>query len=124
MAGGGLMAGHYAEFPEGLKVGDFIQLTSHFSDVFFEVARVIAPCDGEDRPFWMIDYVSYEKYAKHPRLVWTNCAGSKVRAVIKAEMAVPVLLQKRLRFHSHDGQFDPFYGFAPRGQALREREAA
>lgn len=124
MAKGGLMDGHHAEFPKGLKVGDFIQLTSHFSDIYFEVTGIIAPVDGDEKSFWSVDYITYDKYGSLPRKQWSNSGGSAVRSVIKAEMAIPVMLQKRLRFQCEMGQYDPFYGFAPRGKALRVREAA
>lgn len=124
MATGGLLNRQGMVFPEGLKAGDFVQLNSHFSDIFFEVTIVLAPCLDDARPYWSIDYVTYDKYGSQPRRVWTNSGGPGVRAVVKAEMAVPVLVRKHMRFHSEQGQFDPVYGFAPRGTPIRVREAA
>jgi|JI8StandDraft_1071087.scaffolds.fasta_scaffold241812_1 hypothetical protein len=124
MASGGLLSGREVAFPDGLRAGDFVQMNSHFQDIFFEVAGVLPPCLDDLRPYWSIEYVSYDKYGSQPRRVWTNSGGPGVRAVVKAEMAVPVLTRKHMRFHSEQGQFDPFYGFAPRGTPLRVREAA
>ncbi len=108
-------------FPAGLKPGDFIQSTKHFGDVFFEVVSCIAP--GEGSEYWSVNYVEYGKYDAKPSTNWINCASS-IRRVIPSEMAVPVMLAKRHRFHARAGQYDPFYGFAPHGRPMRLRDAA
>ena len=105
------------EYPQGLKPGDFIQTSAHFGDIYFEVLKCFQSDDG----FWMVVYVSYDKYGRHPETKWVNSASS-IRRVIPAEMAVPVMQHKRLRFHSTQGQYDPFFGFAPAGVALRTRD--
>jgi hypothetical protein len=104
-------------YPHGLKPGDFIQGTQHFGDIFFEV--ISCYCDEEVR-YWQINYVTFDKYGSKPRENWINNA-STIRRVLTAEMAVPVMLYKRLRFHSTAGQYDPLYGFAPAGTPLRQR---
>ncbi len=119
MATGGLSI-QRPEFPKGLKAGDFIQLNSHFGDIYFEVASVMDP--GLTDGYWMIDYYTYDKYGGKPRKKWTNSGSSGVRRVIAAEMAVPTIMFKRARFHASVGQFDPCFGFAPAGVALRRRE--
>ena len=68
-------------------------------------------------------YVHYDKYGSKPRETWVNSA-STIRNVITAEMAEPCMVRKGLRFHSTQGQYDPFYGYAPVGTALRKREEA
>jgi len=105
-------------FPPGIKVGDFVQLDSHFGDIFFEVVSVI------DHPgaYWGITYVGYGKYSGTPEKRWTNSAGPGVRQFYPAEMAVPVMQFKRQRFKATFGQYDPFYGFAPVGTPLRKKE--
>ncbi len=108
-------------FPPGLKAGDFIQGTSHFGDVFFEVISCIAP--GEGSTYWSVNYMKYGKYDAMPTANWINCASS-IRRVIPAEMAIPVMLTKRHRFHARAGQYDPIFGFAPHGQPMRLRDAA
>jgi hypothetical protein len=105
-------------FPPGIKVGDFVQTDSHFSDIFFEVTRVTAPDDDSD--YWSVTFVSYEKYGGTPREQSVNSAGS-IRQFYPAEMAVPVMLFKRQRFRALFGQYDPFYGFAPAGTPLRKK---
>lgn len=105
-------------FPEGLKVGDFIQNCNHFGDIFFEVVNVMEP--SEDSTYWMVTYVTYNKYGSQPHTEWINSATS-IRRVISAEMAVPVMFKKRLRFKATFGQYDPFYGFVPCGVPLREK---
>lgn len=110
---------NHSIYPDGLKPGDFIQTTSHFGDVYFEVTRCMPPC--ADSNYWHINYVKYEKYGTRPIEQWVNSA-SNIRAVIQAEMAVPTMLKKRLRFHSVDGHFDPLYGYAPKGTPLRKKE--
>lgn len=107
------------QYPPGLKVGDFIQTSSHFGDVFFEVVKCMPP--REDSRFWMVTYVTYDKYGSQPRTSSVNSAGS-IRAVISAEMAIPVMLKRRLRFKSMQGQYDPIFGFAPVGTPLRKKE--
>ncbi len=92
-----------------IRTGDFIQMTSHFGDIF---------CECLNPPFTemgSLGWVTYDKYGKLPRAEW----GSGVRRVIQAEMAIPVMLFKRLRFQAQMGQYDPFYGFAPAGTPLR-----
>ncbi|GBG14318.1 fuculose phosphate aldolase [Novimethylophilus kurashikiensis] len=106
-------------YPPGLKPGDFIQTTSHCGDVFFEVLSCIQPSQPGD--YWHITYVTYDKYGSQPGREFVNSAGS-IRAVIPAEMAIPVMVRKRLRFKSKEGQFDPFYGYAPVGTPLRKKE--
>lgn len=104
------------EYPEGLKPGDFIQTSNHFSDVFFEVTHCYPPEIGG--PYWRITYVRYEKYGAEPIEEFVNSATS-ISAVIKAELAIPVMLIKRLRFYAIFGHYDPIFGFAPKGTALR-----
>lgn len=108
-------------FPSGLKPGDFIQASSHFADVFFEVKSVIAPREGSS--FWMVTFWTYDKYAPNPRVWSVNSAGS-IRAVIGAEMAEPVMRFKGLRYQAKHGQYDPIDGYAPIGTSLRQRAAA
>lgn len=109
-----------------IKPGDFIQTNSHFGDVFFEVVKAIygdplPSSRGED--FCFITWVSYGKYSGVPKADggWTTMA-SRIRCVIPAEMAIPVMMFKRLRFYAAHGQYDPIYGFAPIGTPLRRRD--
>ena len=106
-----------AVYPEGIKPGDFIQTINHFGDIFFEVKSCY-----NDSDYWSITYVTYDKYGGKPR---TESVGSSttIRRVLPAEMAVPTIMQKRDRFKASFGQYDPFYGFAPVGTPLRNREA-
>lgn len=106
------------EFPADLKTGDFIQLSTHFGDIFFEVIKVLPPLERSD--YWHVVFVSYGKYAGLPKEDWCNSA-SRVRSVVAAEMAEPVMRFKHQRFHAVHGQFDPLYGYAPRGTPLRTR---
>lgn len=99
-----------------IKVGDFIQTTSHFGDIYFEVTQAFAPCT--DRGEWFVIYVTYDKYGSQPREVSTL---GRIRRVVSAEMAEPTIRAKGERFHATHGQFDPFYGYAPRGTPLRTR---
>ncbi len=108
-------------YPEGLKPGDFIQTISHFGDVFFEVESCLPPLEGSR--YWHVTYYTYDKYGRTPRTTWVNSASS-IRAVIPAEMAVPVMIHKRLRFKASFGQYDPFYGFALAGTPLRTKVTA
>lgn len=107
-----------AEYPAGLKPGDFIQTTNHFGDVYFEVKGCWPPRDGSD--FWMVTYITYDKYGGEPREQRINSA-TQIRKVYSAEMAVPVILHRRERFHASFGQYDPIYGFAPVGTPLRRK---
>lgn len=109
------MARH-APFPVGLKPGDFIQLTSHFGDIFFEVERVFPP--DEPDGYWHVKFWTYRKYGAHPYTEWCNSA-STIRRVVPAEMAEPSLITKHQRFKAHHGQYDPLYGYAPAGTPLR-----
>ena len=109
-------------FPEGLEVGDFIQLNSHFGDIFFETTAVHKPVDyGSGRRYWSIYFVSYDKYAAKPRQEWANSGSSGVRKVVKAAGAREFFRERFLRFQAVDGQYDPCYGFAPVGTPLRTR---
>ena len=92
-----------------IRAGDFIQMRSHFGDIFFEC--IFAPLSATGSCTW----VKYDKYGATPLREW----GSDVRRVIQAEMAIPVMLFKRLRFQAQMGQYDPVYGFAPAGTPLR-----
>ena len=105
-----------AEYPEGIKPGDFIQTTKHFGDIFFEVVS----CWNSDG-YWSITYVTYDKYSGTPRTEWVN-GVTAIRRVIPAEMAVPTIVAKRNRFKASFGQYDPFYGFAAAGTPLRNKE--
>ena len=105
-----------AEYPEGIKPGDFIQTTKHFGDIFFEVKSCY---NGGD--YWSITYVTYDKYGANPRTESAN-GVTAIRRVIPAEMAVPTIVAKRNRFKASFGQYDPFYGFAPVGTPLRTKE--
>lgn len=105
-------------FPEGLKPGDFIQLTKHFGDIFFEVSRVMTPIRGSN--CWHVNYWTYRKYGRLPYEDWCNSA-STIRRVVSAELAIPVFMAKRQRFHAAQGQYDPLYGFAAAGTPLRTR---
>lgn len=104
-------------YPAGLKPGDFIQASKHFGDIFFEV---ITCWIDEASGYWHITYVTYPKYSGNMITDWLNSA-STVRRVIPAEMAEPVMMHKGLRWHSTRGQYDPLYGYAPRGTPLRNR---
>lgn len=104
-------------FP-GLKSGDFIQFTDNFGDIFFEVITCGGGTLGE---YWGCTYATYAKYGSLPSSGWKNSA-SNIRAVIPAEMAIPVMVFKRLRFMALIGQYDPIYGFAPVGKPLRNKE--
>lgn len=108
-------------YPLALKPGDFVQSTKHFGDIFFEVAHCTPPSEGSR--YWSVTFYTYDKYGKNPRTDWVNGATG-IRAVISAEMAVPLMMHKRLRFKASFGQYDPFYGFAPAGTPLRTREFA
>lgn len=108
-----------ANYPQGLKPGDFIQTVNHCGDVYFEVTGCMAP--SQDSQYWQVSYVKYEKYGSKPLAAWVNCA-TEIRAVIPSEMAIPVMLKKRLRFHAVAGHFDQFYGYAPAGSPLRHKE--
>jgi len=68
----------------------------------------------------MLNYVRYGNYEAYPEVDWIGSA-SAIRAVIPAEMAVPVMVKKGLRFHSVNGHYDPLYGYAPKGTPLRRR---
>ena len=106
-----------AEYPEGLRVGDFIQTTKHFGDIFFEVKSCYNSGD-----YWSITYITYDKYGSTPRTESAN-GVTAIRRVIPAEMAVPTIMMKRERFKASFGQYDPFYGFAPVGTPLRNKES-
>lgn len=106
----------YYPYPDGLKPGDFIQTLSHFADIFFEVKSCLALEGG----YWMVTYYTYDKYGSLPRTQWVNRVEG-LRAVLPAEMAIPVMLHKRLRFKASFGQYDPLFGFAPAGKPLRTR---
>lgn len=108
-----------AIYPEGLKPGDFIQPSDCFGDIYFEVVSCYGP-SFEGGSGWLVTYITYDKYGSKPRTEWVNSATSN-RRVIPAEMAVPVMLQKRLRFKASFGQYDQFDGFAPVGKPLRLR---
>lgn len=103
-----------------IKPGDFINTTSHFRDVMFEVESVMEPSGGSR--FWAVTVYTYEKYGARPRTLWIN-RGQDLRSHLAGEMAIPVLIQKGMRFQAKMGQYDPVYGFAPAGVALRRREA-
>jgi hypothetical protein len=105
-------------FPQGLKPGDFIQTSSHFGDIFFEVLYCIAPSEGSN--YWQVTFATYDKYSGTLRTDWVNSA-STIRAVVSAEMAGPVIMAKHQRYKATWGQYDPFYGFAPVGTPLRNR---
>lgn len=94
--------------PKDIKVGDFMQTTSHFGDVFFEVVGVDYPDDGSG--YWNIDYIKYGKTGTVPIKDWVNSAGS-IRRFYTAEMAVPTMIFKNQRFYSLLGKYDPFVGF-------------
>jgi len=98
-----------APYPVGLKPGDFIQPETCFGDIFFEVVSCFGPSRGT--PHWHVSYVTFDKYGSTPRTSWVNGATG-IRRVIPAELAVPVMFKKRLRFKASFGQYDPFYGFA------------
>lgn len=106
-------------YPEGLKPGDFIQTTSHFSDIYFEVKSCYGPTDGS--PYWYITYFTYRKYGSQPYVEWVNSASS-IRSVIRAEMVEAVMRFKGLRWQSARGQYDACYGYAPVGTQLRKYE--
>lgn len=106
------------DFPVGLKVGDFIQTVRHFGDIFFEVLSVMPPI--EDGGYWHITFARYGKYSGSMGSDWVNSAGW-IRRVVPAEMAVSVMVAKHQRFQASFGQYDPCYGFAPRGTPLRQR---
>ncbi len=107
-----------APFPEGIKVGDFVQSINHFGDVFFEV--VSAWKDKDTDHYWHVWFVRYGKYDAVPSRDLLN-AATAVRQVVSAEMAVPVMQFKGQRFHAKSGHYDPFYGFAPVGTPLRRK---
>lgn len=108
-------------FPEGIRVGDYIQTANHFGDIFFEVVAVMRPTD--DSTFWMIDFVRYEKYGTEPLTRWVNCATA-IRQFLPAEMAEPVMIEQGHRFYNQRGQYDPIFGWAPRGIPLRRRSSS
>lgn len=110
----------FKDYPDGLKPGDFIQPRNCFGDIYFEVVSCFGP--SKELPSWDITYITYDKYGSQPRTAWINCMTG-IRRVIPAEMAVPVMLHNRSRFHASFGQYDQFYGFAPVGQPLRPPEA-
>lgn len=103
-------------FPAGLKPGDFIQTTDHFGDIYFEVLYVAEPTTPRDS--WHVTYVKYGKYAPQPATASVNAAG-EIRRILPAEMAIPIMVHKRLRFSSTNGQYDPLLGYAPVGKPLR-----
>lgn len=103
-------------FPHGIKVGDFVQETSHFGDIFFEVTHVSPP--SPNSTYWSVTYLTYDKYGSKPR-EWSVNSARGIRQFYPAEMAIPVMLFKRQRFKASFGQYDPFYGFAPVGKPLR-----
>ena len=107
-----------AEYPQGLKPGDFIQTVKHFGDIFFEVTHCYCSEDGR---YWSIDYVTYDKYGSEPRRESANSV-TQIRRVLPAELAIPVIRFKGERFNALAGQYDPFYGYAPRGTPLRRKE--
>lgn len=96
-------------YPAGLKPGDFIQPETCCGDVFFEVASCLGP--SQVTSLWHVSYVTYDKHCRVPRTSWVNGAIG-IRRVIPAEMAVPVMFKKRLRFKASCGQYDPILGFA------------
>ncbi len=115
-----LLTRKHAAYPEGLKPGDFIQPSDCFGDVFFEVVSCYGPTP-EMPKYWNVTYITYDKYGSKPRTDWINGATG-IRKVIPAEMALPVIMQKRMRFYASIGQYDPFYGFAPVGTPLRRKD--
>jgi hypothetical protein len=93
-----------------IKKGDFICGEQHFGDVFFEVVH------AHDTH---VVFVRYSKYSSEPETEFISI--SKIKEVIPAEMGMFVIVRKRQRFHASFGQYDPFYGFAPVGIALRKK---
>jgi hypothetical protein len=100
-----------------IRIGDFIQKHTHFGDIYFEV--ISSHFDEGGKSEFFVAYVSFDKYASRPRSEWTV---GRIRSVISAEMAEPVMQWKRLRYHAVHGQYDPIYGYAPLGTPLRQRE--
>lgn len=97
-----------------IKVGDFVQLRTHFGDIYCEVSSVYE--GGKSG-----SYLTYDKYGSRPHTEQWNRIDS-IRRVVPAEMAMVVIAFKRERFQAKSGQFDPFYGFAPVGTPMRVKE--
>jgi hypothetical protein len=93
-----------------IKKGDFIRCQEHFGDVFFEVIDVYNT---------HVVFARYSKYGSEPETKFTSI--SRIKEVVPAEMGMFVIVWKRQRFHASFGQYDPFYGFAPVGTALRKK---
>lgn len=105
-------------YPATLRPGDFINLNKHFGDIFFEVLTCRPPRD--DDGYWHVTYATYDKYSGTMREERCNSASS-IRAIIPAEMAEPTMVKLGLRWKSSRGQYDPLYGYTPRGVPLRSR---
>ena len=97
-----------------IKVGDFIQLRTHFGDIYCEVSSVYE--GGKSG-----SYISYGKYDSKPHRESWHSAES-IRRVVPAEMAMVTIVFKHDRFQASCGQFDPIHGFAPVGTPLRVKE--
>lgn len=97
-----------------IKVGDFIQLSTHFGDIYCEVSSVYE--GGKSG-----SYLSYDKYGSKPHTESWNGFDS-IRRVVPAEMAMVTIVFKHERFQASCGQFDPFYGFAPVGTPMRVKD--
>ena len=97
-----------------IKEGDFIQLKTHFGDIYCEVSSVYE--GGKSG-----SYITYSKYGSKPDTErWSRI--DDIRRVVPSEMAMVVIAFKRERFQARSGQFDPFYGFAPVGTPMRVKE--
>ena len=100
----------YNRFPVGVKVGDFIQLESHFPDVFFQVDSVYPPQD--DNHYWSIGYITHNKQLQQ-KLEFVNGGCSAVSRVVPEEFAIPTMISKNQRYHTHSGMYDPIFGWQP-----------
>lgn len=97
------------EFPDNLKPGDFINFNDNFPDVFFEIKSIIYPNPSSD--YWGITYYAYSKYGSTPFTRYHGYGGARIRRVIPAEMAIPVMCNLYLRWYAKHGRYDPLIGF-------------
>lgn len=100
-------------FPNHLKVGDFVNFTDNFPDIFFEIKSIIYPCENSD--YWGITFYTYSKYGDRAFTRYHGSGRGDIRRVIPAEMAIPIMCKLYLRWHAKIGKYDPLTGFVRAG---------
>ena len=100
-------------FPVDIKVGDFVNFTDNFPDIFFFLILIIYPCENSD--YWGITFYTYSKYGDRASTRYHGAGGPNIRRVISAEMAIPIMCKLYLRWHAKIGKYDPLIGFIRAG---------